>query len=208
MNKSAGNTEFKGKDGKSYRIRPAGRDDARRIAELYRVAADGVVDYKWGGLATAGESVLDVGERLFARTDEKYSWQNSVLAVHEGAVAGLCHRYSVAQDLEPPPDDIDPVMRPFAELDDSGSLYIASISVDPAYRRAGLARELLRLAFGHARDCGLPRVSALVFDGNAASRALFEGFGCRVIDQREVPPHPIIKRSGKVLLYSGPARGG
>ncbi|MEE8443840.1 MAG: GNAT family N-acetyltransferase [Alphaproteobacteria bacterium] len=208
MDKTSRYAEFKGKDGKSYRFRPAGRDDARRIAELYRAATDGVADYIWGGLATAGESVLDVGERRFARSGEDFSWQNCILAGREGAVVGLCHRYLAAQASGPPPDDFDPVLRPFAELEDPGSLYVAGISIDPAHRRTGLARELLRLAFGHARDCALPRVSALIFDSNAASRALFEGVGCRVIDQREVPPHPIIERSGEILLYSGPAQGG
>lgn len=199
-----GDMDDLGKASAGYRLRPARRDDARRIAELYRAAADGVADLIWSQLALPGESIIESGTRRFAREGEDFSWENCMLAERNGMVAGLCHRYAVREASGPLPEDFDSVLRPFAELEVPGSLYVAGVSVDPAHRRAGLARALLAQACDQARSLGLGRLSALIFDSNAASRALFEGFGCEVIDRRTVPPHPVIERSGEILLYAGP----
>jgi ribosomal protein S18 acetylase RimI-like enzyme len=44
-------------------FRPARKDDCRKIAELYRISSDGVVDYVWTKLAAPGEDILDAGCR-------------------------------------------------------------------------------------------------------------------------------------------------
>lgn len=51
----------------AYGIRPARREDARRIAELFRISSDGVVDYIWQNASKVGEDPLEVGVRRYAR---------------------------------------------------------------------------------------------------------------------------------------------
>lgn len=187
-----------------YAMRPARREDARRIAELYRDAADGVADYVWSGLALPGESVLDSGERRFARDNENFSWQNCVVAEHEGRIVGICLRYPVYEASPPPPPDFDPVLRPFAELEMSGSLYLAGVSVEPEHRGRGLGTRFQEEVFAHARGLGLAQVSGLIFEGNTVSRRVAERFGRRVVDRRQIVPHPLFRRTGEVLMYAGP----
>lgn len=187
----------------SYRIRPARREDARRIAELYRDAADGVAEYIWSGMAEPGESALDAGERRFARDGENFSWQNVIVAEQSGRIVGICLRYPV-WEASPPPPDFDPVLRPFAELELPGSLYLAGVSIERDHRGRGLGTRFQEEVFARARALGLSHVSGLIFEGNTVSRRVAERFGRRVIDRREVVPHPMFRRTGAVLLYAGP----
>ena len=48
-------------------FRPADIADSRTIAELFRHSSGGVADYIWQQVAEPGESLLDVGERRYAR---------------------------------------------------------------------------------------------------------------------------------------------
>ena len=183
-------------------IRPARRDDSRRIAELYRIAADGVADYVWSTLAAPGEELIDVGTRRYARDEADFSYRNTVLAEHDGAVVGILLAYAMPPrtggPAEPP---ADPILRPYAELEVPGSLYVAGIAVDEGFRRHGIATRLLARARERARVEALYGLSALVFAANTASRRLFQGQGFAVVDRRAVVPHPLIRHTGEILLY-------
>jgi hypothetical protein len=56
-------------------FRPARAAVSPAIAELYQMAAGGVADYTWSGLAGPGESVLDAGTRRFQRGNTNFSYQ-------------------------------------------------------------------------------------------------------------------------------------
>lgn len=183
-------------------IRTARRDDSRRIAELLRMAADGVADYIWSALAAPGEDLLDVGARRYAREDADFSYRNAVLAERDDAVIGFVLAFAMpprTQDAAEP--EADPVLRPYAELEVPGSLYIAGIAVQEGFRRHGIATRLLTVARERARTEALYGLSAIVFAANTASRRLFQRQGFAVIDRRTVVPHPLIRHTGEALLY-------
>ncbi|HYG87009.1 MAG TPA: GNAT family N-acetyltransferase [Azospirillum sp.] len=183
-------------------IRPACRDDSRRIAELVRMAADGVADYIWSTLAAPGEDLLDFGERRYAREGEDFSYRNAVLAERDGAVIGFLLAFAMPpRTLEAAQQEIDPVLRPYAELEVPGSLYIAGIGVQEGFRRQGIATRLLTIARERARTEALYGMSAIVFAANTASRSLFQRQGFTVIDRRTAVPHPLIRHTGEALLY-------
>ncbi|HYH21146.1 MAG TPA: GNAT family N-acetyltransferase [Azospirillum sp.] len=183
-------------------LRPARRDDSRRIAELIRMAADGVADYIWSTLAAPGEDLLDVGARRYARDGVGFGYRNAVLAEHDGAAIGFVLAFAMPPRMDAAAEpEADPVLRPYAELEVPGSLYIAGIGVQEGYRRHGVATRLLAVARARARAEALDGMSAIVFAANTASRRLFQGQGFAVIDRRAVVPHPMIRHTGEALLY-------
>ncbi|CAO3452624.1 N-acetyltransferase family protein [Azospirillum largimobile] len=183
-------------------LRPALCNDSRRIAELVRIAADGVADYIWGQLAAPGEDLLAIGERRYAGDGVGFSHRNAVLAQQGDTVVGMMLAFAMPPRADGPPErEVDPVLRPYAELEVPGSLYIASIAVEEGHRRAGIATRLLASARRRARAEALYGMSAIIFAANTPSRRLFQRHGFAVVDRRPVVPHPLIRHTGEALLY-------
>ena len=60
-------------------LRPARPDDCRRIAELFRIASDGVADYVWSRLQDdyPGHALIEIGERRYARENTAFSYRTA-----------------------------------------------------------------------------------------------------------------------------------
>jgi len=186
-------------------LRPAIKDDARLIATLFRIASDGVSDYIWQGLQEPGESLLDVGERRYQREDTEFSYQNCTIAEVGGEPVGMMHAYLIEQAATPEEiEQCDPVMRPFAALEVSGSLYVAGLAVIEAQRSGGIGTVLLAHARERARSLDVKLLSLICFEENAGARKLYERRGFEVIGEAEIVPHPMIHLSGKALLMAAP----
>ncbi|MEK9722154.1 MAG: GNAT family N-acetyltransferase [Rhodospirillaceae bacterium] len=180
-------------------IFPAGPEHSRQIAELYWMAAGGVADYLWTGLAKAGEGLLDVGERRFRRSGEAFSFKNCTMAAVDGTVAGMLHAFPMTEATDPD-DDFGPVLRPFAELEDEPSLYIAGIACYPDRRGQGIGQALLAAFAARYAAAAMPAQSLIAFEANAASVRLYERFGFATVDRRAIVPHELIHYSGDALL--------
>lgn len=180
-----------------------GPEDSRQIAELYRMAAGGVADYMWSGMATAGESVLDVGARRFARSGEDFSFQNCLVAARESRIIGMIHAFPML-DATDPGDDFDPVLRPYADLERVPSLYIAGIAVYPEFQGQGVGEMLLGGVGMYHLDAGLEEKSLIVFEENTGAVRLYERLGFETVDRRAVYPHPLIQYGGDALLMVTP----
>jgi ribosomal protein S18 acetylase RimI-like enzyme len=185
------------------RFRPAERADARAIAQYYRMASDGVSDYIWSLLAEPGEDLLEVGARRYARENTDFSYQNCDMAELDGAVVGMLLGYRA---MEPAPDaepESDPILRPFAELELPGSLYIAGVAISPTLRSSGIGSALMARAHDRARAGGMPSASLIAFERNEAAVRLYERLGYRIVDRRAVVPHPLIHYAdGDALLMA------
>ncbi len=57
--------------------------------------------------------------------------------------------------------EADPVLRPYIELEDYGSLYVSGVAVEMEFRGQGLGTKLMERAEARARELGLPRVSLI-----------------------------------------------
>jgi ribosomal-protein-alanine N-acetyltransferase len=66
----------------------------------------------------------------------------------------------------------------------AGELMINDLAVDPAFRRRGLARSLLRHAIEAARTRGCRRATLEVRPSNAPAIALYGGFGFEIVGRR------------------------
>jgi ribosomal protein S18 acetylase RimI-like enzyme len=185
-------------------FRDARREDARAIAELFRISSEGVADYVWTTLQDGypGLSLVEIGERRYQRENTDFSYQNCLMVETEGAVVGMMHSYAMPDTLEPLPDDLDPVLRPAAELEIPGSLYISGLALQPDFRNRGVGTRLLGQAYERARGMGLGQVSLLVFEANEGAVRLYRRHGFREVDRRTLVPHPLIHCTGDVLLFA------
>jgi len=176
-------------------FRPARREDARTIAEFYRVASDGVSDYVWSKLAEPGEELLDVGARRYARENTEFSYQNCELAEMaemDEAIVGMLLGYR-SPEPEPGAEPVDdPILAGLSELEIPGSFYIAGIAVAPTLRSSGIGSAMMARAHDRARAGGMTQASLIAFEPNPAVR-LYERLGYRIVDRRPVVAHPLFR---------------
>ena len=188
----------------ALRVRPARRDDAQEIARLFLISSDGLAAYIWSRLAVPGETLADVGARRYARTGTAFSFENCLLATRGGAVAGMAHAFPMPARTAGERED-DPVLAPYAALEDAGSLYLSGLAVDEQHRGRGIGGALMdnveRLAF----EIGCPRVSLICFERNEGAMRFYRRRGYREIARRPLVPHPTLRYAGgdAVLLAGG-----
>ncbi len=181
------------------KLRPARRRDAFDIARLYRISSDGVADYIWSRLATAGEDVLDVGVRRYARSGTAFSYENCTIAESRGRTVGMMVAFPTRVDRTSK-GGCDPVLAPYAKLEEDHSYYICGVALFPNFRNRGIGGRFLTQAEGEARALGLPKASLIVFEENQAALRLYDRLGYREAAREPVVPHPLINYGGDALL--------
>jgi ribosomal protein S18 acetylase RimI-like enzyme len=181
-------------------IRPAARADCRDIAMLYRIASDGVADYIWTKLAKPGEDVLDVGRRRYEREDSVFSYRNATLVEADRRTIGMLVAFPMLVD----PDYVekDPVLVPYSKLEEPDSYYLCAMSMLPEYRGRGIGSGLLPVALDKARQCGLQKLSLIVFEQNTGAKRLYDRLGFVAKARAPVVPHPLIRYTGDAILMT------
>jgi GNAT superfamily N-acetyltransferase len=181
-------------------LRAATRADCGDIARLFLIASDGLAAYIWSRMDMPGLSLEEVGRRRYEREGVAFSYRNCLIAEAKGAVMGMLHAFPMERP-EAPSEEPDPVLRPYSELEDYGSLYISGIALFPEYRGRGIGTRLLQAAGTRARELGLSRLSLICFERNTRAMALYGRFGFSEIDRRRLVPHPSLKyRDGDAVL--------
>lgn len=176
-------------------VRPARPDDCGEIARLFLIASDGLAEYIWSRIAPVGAPLLEVGRRRYAREGVDFSYQNCLVAEQDGRVVAMVHSYPMLPREETASgsgERLDPVLQPYAELEDPGSLYVAGLAVYPEHRGRSLGRRLLAEVRARAETFGLPRVSLICFEHNERAMQLYRRLGFVEVDRRPVVPHPCL----------------
>lgn len=171
------------------KIRSAKRQDSATIAELFLISSDGLAEYIWSKVAEAGESPLQAGARRYARDGVAFSYQNCGLAEIGGAIAGMAHGFPMDADPSAEPET-DPVLRPYGELEDYGSLYLSGVAVFPEHRGHGIGTKLMASIDERARSLGRSRVSLICFERNEGAMRLYRRLGFEEVARRRIVPHP------------------
>lgn len=188
-------------------IREATRSDAGFLVPLVTEFSGGVWNAVWRAVANEGESTGDSGTRYLADSTHDLSYKNTVIAQHDGLAIGAMITYQepsvVSDNDEPPlPKALADALKPYRQLSDPNSLFIAELCLLPAARGQGVGTQLLEYAQADAQQRQLPSITLRVFEDNTGAVRLYERFG--FIRQAALPviPHPDIKVGGKVLLMS------
>lgn len=184
-------------------FRPATRNDARVIAELFQISSEGVADYIWSqldGPEYQGLDLVDVGAKRYEREGVDFSYQNCDIAEIDGEAVGMLHAYPMGESVGVAPEDCDPVLRPYAELEEPKSFYISGLALFDKYRGSGIGTRLLDFAYKRARAEGLKKISLICFAENQGAYRLYEREGFADRGRRDVVPHPLIKHGGEAVL--------
>ena len=186
-------------------FRAATAEDSRRVAELFSISSDGVVDYVWMTLASEypGLEPIEIGAVRHASEEGNFSFTNCVVAEREGTIIGQLCTYPVEDSARE--TVVDPILEPYARLEIPGTLYISSLALFEEFRGMGLGTEMISIARKQARERGLDALSLLVFEQNTGAVRLYEREGFREVDRAAVVPHPLINHAGDVILMAAPA---
>jgi ribosomal protein S18 acetylase RimI-like enzyme len=187
-------------------FRAATAEDSRRIAELFSISSDGVVNYVWMTLAPEypGLEPIEIGAVRYASEEGNFSYTNCILADLDGEVIGQLCTYPVEASTEDPEEPVDPVLEPYVRLEIPGTLYISSLALFEGFRGMGLGTKLLSIARDQALKRDFDALSLLVFEQNAGAVKLYEREGFREVDRAAVVPHPLINHTGDVILMTAP----
>jgi len=181
-------------------IRPALQEEAGEIARLFLISSDGLAAYIWSKMEMPGLSLEEIGAARYARTGTAFSFENCLVAVRGHKIAGMVHAFPMEADTSGA-GETDPVLRPYAELEDPGSLYISGLAVHDHYRGQGIGSELVERVCALARLSGLPRISLICFERNEAAFQFYRKRGFQEVARRPVVPHPTLHyRDGDAVL--------
>jgi ribosomal protein S18 acetylase RimI-like enzyme len=192
-------------------FRQADVRDATFLVPLIAEASGGVWPAMWKALAYEGETVEQSGARYLADLSNKLSIVNTVVAELDGVRVGMMSRYqeerrvSGARDSGSQvalPADLTSALKPYRELSDADSFFVAELCCLEEARGKGLGSRLLDQAKREAVSLGLPRVTLRVFSKNTGAIRLYERSGFHTVEQRVVIAHPDIAVGGSVLLMS------
>ena len=135
---------------------------------------------------------------LVERTDTQYSYTNTLVAMHHDQVVGIAVSYDGGKLHQLRQAFIaaakEQIGKDHTGMDDetqAGELYLDSLAVHPAYRRRGIAQQLLRATKERANQLGLPRVGLLVDTANPAGEALYASVGFRYAGTNQWGGHPM-----------------
>ena len=162
--------------------------DAAHLADLARMAGDGLPELTWQQMAGPGETVDDVGRRRARRGEGAFSWRNATLFEADGKVAGGLLGYPLPEEpVEIGPDFPAPFV-PLQELENlvGGSWYVNILATYPNWRGRGVGTKMLEHAATIAREAGASGLSIIVFSANPGALRLYRRVGFSEVARRRL----------------------
>ncbi len=172
-----------------FELRKATKEQSADIARLIMMAMTDDCCLYFCGDGHGLEDFYRMMTRLVEREDSQYSFKNTLVAMDGDKVVGISVSYDGGK--------LHILRKAFIEsakkyvgkdhtgMDDetqAGELYLDSLAVLPAYRRQGIARQLLLATKERASSMGLPVVGLLVDKGNPIGEALYASLGFRYVN--------------------------
>jgi GNAT superfamily N-acetyltransferase len=174
--------------------------DAYALAELSIMAGDGMYEFLLEQMAPK-EMLAGLMARTIKQDAGGFSWRHCFVADDRGVVA-MINAFPAAwlreQEQEMLPQDRVRILDPIDQAQDWESFLVNGIAVRAPYRRQGVGKRLVRWAIDEAAKGGFARLSANVWEDNAAARALFAGF--QIQKCSPIAQHPGLNHVGASLL--------
>lgn len=136
---------------------------------------------------------------LIEMEDAQYSYRNTLVALADGDVAGICVCYNGGELHRLHEAFFSACERRLGMnhrgMDDEtgpGELYVDSLAVAHGHRRQGIATALLHQARLKAKALGLKQVGVLVDQGNWSAQTFYEKIGFRMVAHAAWGGHPML----------------
>lgn len=180
----------------TFEFRRATKEQSADIARLIMMAMTDDCCMYFCGDGYGLEDFYRMMTKLVEREDSQYSFKNTLVAMDGDKVVGISVSYDGGK--------LHTLRKAFIEsakkyvgkdhtgMDDetqAGELYLDSLAVLPAYRRQGIARQLLLATKERADSMGLPAVGLLVDKGNPIGEALYASLGFRYMNDNSWGGH-------------------
>lgn len=172
-------------------IRPAAKDDASVIAELFMLAwpveqileANGI---SYGQLHESMTIIASMPETI-------YSYENTIVAEVDGKVVGAMCAYDGAdyQRFKQPVVDMLGADSGFAKLQEteSGEFYLDSVGVSPEFRGRGIASRIFEAQIARAASLGHTQVGLIVDVDKPEAESLYRRLGFIHTDDKDFFGH-------------------
>ena len=179
--------------------------DAFALAELSIMGGDGMYEFLLADFAPP-EMLAGLMARTMKQDEGGCCWRHCWVASEAGSVVGMINAFPAAwlrgEDRDVLPADRVQVLDPIDQAQDWESFLINAVAVRPQARRQGLGHRLVQWATEQAAAGGFRRMSANVWEDNAAAQALFGREGFEVQTRVSVPLHPALLHVGSSLVMS------
>lgn len=173
-------------------IRNARPGEGLRIAELILLAWP-VEDFLAKDPEMTYEGLRGMVAKAVEVPETIYSYENTMVAVVEGRIAGAMCGYDGADyiRLKQPIVDMIGQDSDFAGVieTEAGEFYLDSVGVDPEYRGNGIASALFEAQIARARELGHETVGLIVDIDKPKAEALYVRLGFRHVGDREFLSH-------------------
>ena len=179
-------------------IKDAQKEQSAEIANLIMTAMTADCCLHFCGAGYGLEDFRGMMNMLVKREDSQYSYLNTLAAMDGDRLVGIAVSYDGGR--------LHALRRAFVQaakeyigkdhslMDDetqAGELYLDSLAVLPAYRRQGIAQQLLMATRKRGYLLHLPRVGLLVDKGNPDGEALYTKVGFEYLDDNLWGGHPM-----------------
>lgn len=137
--------------------------------------------------------------QLVQMPNSQYSYTNTLVAMENDDVAGICVSYNGALLHQLRKAFVEEARKQlggdFSTMPDetqAGELYIDSLAVDARFRRRGIAQALLKATAEKARKAGIAHVGLLVDRQNQRAQTLYAKAGFAVAGTNSWGGHPML----------------
>jgi len=135
---------------------------------------------------------------LVAQENSQYSYTNTLVAMHDDQIVGICTSYDGARLHQLREAFIAAAKtcleRDFSAMDDetsAGELYVDSLAVVQGFEHQGIATALLKQTIAKAKRMQLPAVGLLVDQGNPKAERLYTHIGFQFVNTSRWGGHPM-----------------
>jgi hypothetical protein len=170
-------------------IQPAIREQAESIAQLIMTA---MTDECCLFFIGENQTLDDFKQAMICLVNDEqsqYSYTNTLVAVHNNDVVGICVSYD-GKDLRFLRSKFIEMAkvrfnRDFADMNDEtqeGELYVDSLAVKKSFREKGIAQKLLKATIEKARNLHINHVGLLVDCNNPLAEKLYSKVGFQYVN--------------------------
>lgn len=170
-------------------IQPAIREQAESIAQLIMTA---MTDECCLFFIGENQTLDDFKQAMICLVNDEqsqYSYTNTLVAVHNNDVVGICLSYD-GKDLRFLRSKFIEIAkvrfnRDFADMNDEtqeGELYVDSLAVKKSFRGRGIAQKLLKATIEKARNLHINHVGLLVDCNNPLAEKLYSKVGFQYVN--------------------------